>query len=155
MLIFHRLLKALCFTSAPFLSCLIIIKIPTCLPVKAERNKRIYHLLLNFNAFSLYPFVLARSQVFTLKFRNWLIDPDETSLGTHLMANAQWKRATGQMSKGTRVIPVLVSSNPNSDGALFDPGFPLSSSVDKLYTSVSLVCSKYFVMYDSFSCARY
>ena len=39
------------------------------------------------------------------------------------------------------VIP-LVSSNPNSDGALLDPGFPLSSSVDTLCTSVFLLCSK-------------
>lgn len=39
------------------------------------------------------------------------------------------------------VIP-LVSSNETSDGALLDPGFPLSSSADTLCTSVSLDCAK-------------
>ena len=51
-------------------------------------------------------------------------------------------RGLGFGTLGIDSVLPLVSSNPNSDGALFDPGFPLSSSVDTLCTSVFLVCSK-------------
>ena len=51
-------------------------------------------------------------------------------------------RGLGFGTLGIDSVLPLVSSNPNSVGALFDPGFPLSSSVDTLCTSVFLVCSK-------------